>query len=251
MTRAGDYDYETHGAGYATRRRADPRIAAQLHAHLGDARRVLNVGAGAGSYEPLDRMLVAVEPSAAMRAQRPAHHPPAIVGRAEALPFDDGAFDASMAIITIHQWEGLERGLRELARVTRGPIVILAFDPQRLPRFWLGRYAPEIDDVMRRRDPSIDRLTAALGRLEVHDVAIPLDCTDGFTEAFYGRPERLLDPDVRAAQSSWGFVAPDAVARSVAHLERDLSSGAWDAQWGALRTQPTFVGSLVLLVRPG
>jgi SAM-dependent methyltransferase len=251
MTSAGDFDYDRHGSGYATVRQADPRIAAQLHAHLGNARRVLNVGAGAGSYEPLDRQLFAVEPSAAMRAQRPRHHPPAIIGRAEALPFDDGVFDAAMASITVHQWQDLPRGLAELRRVTRGPIVILAFDPDRTERFWLARYSPELVAVVRRRDPSLDRLRDALGPIEVHEVTIPLDCTDGFTEAFYGRPERLLEPAVRAAQSSWGFIEPPDVERSVAMLAADLSSGAWDEQHGALRTQPTFVGSLVLVVAHG
>jgi SAM-dependent methyltransferase len=246
--RAGDFDYETAGIGYENVRRADPRIAAQLHAHLGDARRVLNVGAGAGSYEPLDRMVVAVEPSAAMRARRPRRHPPAIDGRAESLPFDDGSFDAAMASVTIHQWADLERGLSEVRRVTTGPIVILAFDPARVERCWLAEYAPELVDVVRRRDPSIDRIRACLGDLEVHEVAIPLDCTDGFTEAFYGRPERLLDPAVRAAQSTWGFVSEQSVAQFVRTLGADLASGAWDARYGALRTQPTFVGSLVLLV---
>ncbi len=246
--RAGDFDYETEGKGYERVRRADPRIAAQLHRHLGDARRVLNVGAGAGSYEPLERMVVAVEPSAAMRTRRPRHHPPAIVARAEALPFDDGSFDAAMASITIHQWADLERGLSEMRRVTAGPIVILAFDPDRAERCWLAAYAPEIVDVMRNRDPSIDRVRASLGQLDVHEVAIPLDCTDGFTEAFYGRPEALLDPAVRAAQSSWGFVAREAIDRFVSELGADLASGRWDDRHGALRTQPTFVGSLVLLV---
>lgn len=251
MHGAGDFDYGTLGSGYTAIRRADPRIAAQLHAHLGPARRVLNVGAGAGSYEPLDRLLVAVEPSAAMRALRPRHHPPAIDARAEALPFDDGAFDASMASITVHQWADLSRGLSELRRVTRGPIVILGFDPDRTDRHWLDGYAPELSEVMRRRDPSLDRLRASLGDIEVHDVHIPLDCTDGFTEAFYGRPERLLDPAVRAAQSSWGFVPPEAIERFVRQLSTDLASGAWDAAHGSLRTQPTFVGSLVLVTAAG
>src|SRR3954470_20887809 len=116
---AGDFDYEAHGGGYTGRRQPDPRIAALVHAALGDARTVLNVGAGAGSYEPLDRYVVAVEPSAAMRAQR-RRSAPAVIASAESLPFDDGAFDASMATITVHQWADPARGLRELRRVTAG-----------------------------------------------------------------------------------------------------------------------------------
>src|SRR3954469_15606234 len=121
MPLAGDFDYETRGHGYARVRRPDPRIAALIHAALGDARTVLNVGAGAGSYEPTDRYVVAVEPSAAMRAQRPAAAVPAIDAVAERLPFDDNTFDAAMATVTVHQWSDTDRGLRELRRVSRGP----------------------------------------------------------------------------------------------------------------------------------
>ena len=246
---AGDVDYEAHGAGYAAIRRPDPRIAAQVHAALGAARTVVNVGAGAGSYEPEDRAVVAVEPSATMRAQRPRHRLPAVDATAERLPFDDGAFDAAMAMITIHQWSDLRGGLGEMRRVARGPVVILTFDGAALDRLWLAGYAPEIVVAEARRMPPIDRVLAALGGTgTVADVPIPLDCTDGFTEAFYGRPERFLDPDVRRAQSAWGFVAPGVEDRAVAHLARDLDSGAWDARFGALRTQPWFVGAVRLVV---
>ena len=246
---AGDVDYEAHGAGYAAIRRPDPRIAAQVHAALGAARTVVNVGAGAGSYEPEDRAVVAVEPSATMRAQRPRHRLPAVDATAERLPFDDGAFDAAMAMITIHQWSDLRRGLGEMRRVARGPVVILTFDGAALDRLWLAGYAPELVVAEARRMPPIDRVLAALGGTgTVAEVPIPHDCTDGFTEAFYGRPERFLDPDVRRAQSAWGFVAPGVEDRAVAHLARDLDSGAWDARFGALRTQPWFVGAMRLIV---
>jgi len=127
--------------------------------------------------------------------------------------------------------------------------VILTFDGAALDRLWLAGYAPEIVVAEARRMPPIDRVLAALGGTgTVADVPIPLDCTDGFTEAFYGRPERFLDPDVRRAQSAWGFVAPGVEDRAVAHLARDLDSGAWDARFGALRTQPWFVGAVRLVV---
>src|SRR5262249_9128992 len=135
---AGDFDYEANGGGYALRRRPDPRIAALVHEALGDARTVLNVGAGAGSYEPTDRHVVAVEPSQAMRAQRPHHLAPAIDATAERLPFDDDSFDAAMAMITIHQWSDLDAGLRELRRVSRGPVVVLTFDGDALLDFWMN-----------------------------------------------------------------------------------------------------------------
>jgi SAM-dependent methyltransferase len=246
---AGDVDYEAHGAGYAAVRRPDPRIAARVHAALGPARTVVNVGAGAGSYEPEDRAVVAVEPSAAMRAQRPRRLLPAVDATAERLPFDDDAFDAAMAMVTIHQWSDLDRGLREMRRVARGPVVILTFDGDALDRLWLAEYAPELATAERGRMPPIDRILTALGGTgTVAEVPIPLDCTDGFTEAFYGRPERLLDPAVRRAQSAWGFVASGVEERAIAHLARDLAAGTWDARFGALRTQPWFVGAVRLVV---
>jgi hypothetical protein len=245
---AGDFDYERLGAGYARQRRTDPRIASLLHGGLGAARTVLNVGAGAGSYEPLDRHVVAVEPSAAMRAQRPRELAPAVIAQAEQLPFDDGAFDAAMATITVHQWSDCARGLSELRRVTRGPVLVLTFDGDALERFWLSSYAPELIAAERRRFPSLDSLCTYLGgHVTVRPVPIPIDCVDGFTEAFYARPERLLDPVVRRAQSAWGFVDPAAQVRAVERLRADLASGEWDRQLGALRTQPTFDGSLRLI----
>ena len=216
---AGDFDYDAKGQGYAGRRRTDPRIAAQIHAALGQARTILNVGAGAGSYEPQDRHVIAVEPSAAMRAQRPAHLAPAIRGVAEALPLDDASVDAAMAIYTVHQWPDLAKGLAELKRVTRGPIVIMTSDGPALDRFWLRAYAPELIAVEQGRYPPIEALSAALGpSARVEMVAIPNDCADGFTEAFYARPEQLLDPAVRKAQSAWGFVPADIEPRFAATL---------------------------------
>ncbi|MEW1841581.1 methyltransferase domain-containing protein [Nonomuraea angiospora] len=248
-TLAGDFDYDRHGQGYARRRRTDPRIAARVHAALGEARTVINVGAGAGSYEPEDRHVVAVEPSAAMRAQRPRHLAPALDATAERLPFDDGSFDAAMATVTVHQWNDTEQGLRELRRVARGPVVILTFDGDALDLLWLAEYAPELIAAERRRYPPIDLIASLIGgRTEVMPVPIPIDCVDGFTEAYYARPERFLDPRVRASQSAWGFVDDDAEARAVDRLRRDLDSGAWDDRFGRLREQPEFVGSLRLVV---
>jgi SAM-dependent methyltransferase len=246
---AGDVDYSRHGVGYAARRQTDPRIAAHVHAALGDARTVLNLGAGAGSYEPRDRIVVAVEPSKTMRAQRPPGLVPAIDATAESLPFDDDAFDSSMAIVTVHQWKDLAAGLRELRRVTRGPVVIMTADGDALDRFWLADYAPEMIAVERRRYPAIAALCAGLGgRSEVKPVPIPRDCVDGFSEAFYARPEKLLDPAVRAAQSAWSFVDPSVTEAAIARLRADLESGAWDARYGEWRRQPSFEGSGRLII---
>jgi hypothetical protein len=246
---AGDFDYEAHGVGYVVRRQPDPRIAAIVHAALGDARTVINIGAGAGSYEPLDRHVVAVEPSAAMRAQRPLHLAPALDATAERLPFDDDSFDAAMAMITIHQWSDVDAGLRELRRVSRGPVAILTFDAEALLDFWLNEYVPEVTATERARFPAIDHVVAVLGGdVEVIDVPIPIDCTDGFGEAYYARPEALLEADVRAAQSGWVLTDAAAVARGVAKLADDLASGRWDERHGYLRQQPERVGAVRLVV---
>jgi len=240
MAGAGDFDYESHGQGYAAQRRTDPRIAALVHEALGGARTVLNVGAGAGSYEPKDRYVLAVEPSPAMRAQRPAHLAPAINAVAEHLPFDDDAVDAAMAMVTIHQWSDTNRGLRELRRVTRGPVVLLTFDPDAGDRFWLADYAPELIAAEHQRDPPIDSICATLGGpCTVHTVPIPIDCVDGFTEAYYARPEQFLDPAVRRSQSAWGFVDPAAEQKTVARLRDDLESGAWASATAAGAPHPT------------
>jgi hypothetical protein len=133
--------------------------------------------------------------------------------------------------------------------VTRGPLVILVFDPDALADFWMADYATEVVAVARSRDPSIPQLLDLLGHATaVTNVPIPLDCVDGFLEAFYGRPEQLLDESVRRAQSAWSFIDAEATARSIDHLRADLQSGEWDRRYGALRTQPEYLGSLRLLV---
>lgn len=249
MTPAGDFDYEQGGSGYAQRRRTDPRIAALIRGALGSARSVINVGAGAGSYEPSDLDVTAIEPSLAMRSQRPEHLSVALDAVAESLPFEDNAFDAAMATVTIHQWSDCDQGLRELRRVSRGPVVILTFDGEALDEFWLARYAPELIEAERRRYPKIDHVRHILGGTSVVSVVpIPHDCVDGFTEAFYARPEAFLNPDVRRSQSAWGFVDDDVETAAMERLRRDLESGEWDRNYGALREQPEFRGSLRLIV---
>lgn len=247
--RAGDFDYGDHGRAYSAHRRTEPRIAERVHDALGPARTVLNVGAGTGSYEPADRYVVAVEPSAAMRAQRSADRVPAIDVAAEQLPFDDGAFDSSMAICTIHQWRDFTVGLRELRRVTIGPVVILTFDPDALDRFWLAEYTAELIAAARKRYPAIDSVRAALGgNCVVVTVNTPLDCVDGFVEAYYGRPEQFLDPGVRQAQSAWGFVTRDEEKRALDRLHDDLRTGEWERRHGELRTTGQYAGALRLVV---
>lgn len=246
---AGDANYGVIRVEYARYRQPEPGIAAMILAALGDARTVLNVGAGTGSYEPIDRDVTAVEPSASMRAQRPAHLPVAVDAVAGQLPFADGAFDASMATFTVHQWPDLRAGLAGVRRVTRGPVVILTCDPALLERFWLNDYEPEVIATEGQRFPAIASIVEALGgRSEVRPVSIPLDCTDGFGQAYYGRPERFLDPGVRLAMSAWSFVDPANVHAGLERLRTDLDDGTWDARYGHLRTQPEFEGCLSLVI---
>lgn len=246
---AGDVDYGQIGDGYSVFRKPDPHIAKQILDALGDATSILNVGAGTGSYEPVDRQVTALEPSESMRAQRPLGLAPAIDGVAEDLPFKDASFDASMAIVTVHQWSDLEMGLSEMRRVTRGNVVLLVCDPDLMTNYWLNDYVPEVREVEARRFPSIERIRVALGgTVEVLPVPVPLDCHDGFNEAYYGRPEMFLNEKARLACSSWSLVPKGAVERFVDNLSADLANGNWDKKYGHYRSQPFFYGPLRVVV---
>jgi SAM-dependent methyltransferase len=245
-------DYDRYAPSYPSQRRADPRIAARVHAALGDARTVLNVGAGSGSYEPADRYVLAVEPSAGMRAQRPRHLAPAVAASAESLPLDEDSVDAAMAVITIHHWTDPIAGLREMRRIARSAVVILTFDVGVLADFWmLTDYLPEALSDDHRRFITIDAITGTLKGARVEIVPVPADCVDGFFEAHYGRPEAYLDPAVRAAQSVWPRLPEGVEERAIAALSSDLESGAWDTRHGHLRTEPEHEGGLRLIVAPG
>lgn len=246
---AGDADYGVIARDYTDHRLPDPRIARALHEALGGARTVLNVGAGAGSYEPADRDVTPVEPSASMRGRRPAHLAGAVDAAAEDLPFGDAAFDAAMATFSVHQWQDLGRGLAEIRRVTRGPVALLTCDPALVRGFWLDEYAPEVLATEASRYPAPDVLAGGLGgRVGTIPVPVPLDCSDGFNEAYYGRPEGLLEPSARASCSAWSFVGDEVVERFTAALSRDLGDGTWDGRHGHLRTTPELHGSLILVV---
>jgi len=217
--------YDTIGVTYSVTRRTEPRIAAQVWAALGDAKTVLNVGAGTGSYEPPDRDVTAVEPSAVMRAQRPAGAAPCVDAVAESLPFEDQSFDAAMAFATIDHWPDPIAGLREMRRVARR-VVVFTKDFSDLDLFWLDRdYMPERADLLVGR-ASLTELAGVIGaRLE--PVLIPWDCADGFYEAYWRRPEAYLDDEVRSGTSIWARVGPDAERRAVRSLRDDLASGRW------------------------
>jgi hypothetical protein len=217
--------YDTIGVTYAVTRRTEPRIAAQVWAALGDARTVLNVGAGTGSYEPPGRDVTAAEPSAVMRAQRPASAAPCVDAVAESLPFQDQSFDAAMAFATIDHWQDPYAGLREMRRVARR-VVVLTKDFSDPALFWLDRdYLPERCGLVDGR-PSLTELARSISA-RVETVLIPWDCADGFYEAYWRRPEAYLDEQVRRGQSIWARVGRDAEQRAVQSLADDLVSGRW------------------------
>jgi SAM-dependent methyltransferase len=241
-------DYETHGRDYARQRRADPRIAAAIQAALGDARSVLNVGAGAGSYEPTDRWVLAVEPSATMRAQRPDGAAPALACTAESLPLDDDSVDAAMACVTIHHWPERARGLAELRRVARGPVVVFTFELPALIGWQLDHFG-ELVAIDAPRFGTVEEVAAELGgATRVETIPTPADCTDGFFEAYWNRPEMLLDSAVRASRSIWELAEPGVEERIIARLSADLESGRWDEEHGALRGRDSYEGSLRLVI---
>jgi SAM-dependent methyltransferase len=220
--------YDTIGRSYARYRRPDPRIAAAIEAALGDAASVANIGAGAGSYEPTDRTLVAVEPSEVMIRQRPPGSAPCRQGTADALPLETASVDAAMAILSVHHWPDPEQGLREMARVARRRVVLLTWVPDD-PAFWLTEdYFPESLATDREIFPGTEALRALLertvGPAHIAPLPVPHDCTDGFLCAYWRRPEAYLDADARSAISSFArFDAGPGLAR----LRADLESGRW------------------------
>ncbi len=222
--------YDTIGATYTVTRRTEPRIAAQVWAALGDARAVLNVGAGTGSYEPPDREVTAVEPSAVMRAQRPAGAAQCVAATAQSLPFEDQSFDAAMAFATVHHWQEPIAGLLEMRRVARRVVVFACdtSDESWRRRFWLTRdYLPEVVGLRACRVlASLTELAQAIGA-RMEPVLIPWDCADGFFEAYWRRPEAYLDERVRRGISVWARVGTDAEQRAVRSLRDDLASGRW------------------------
>lgn len=223
--------YDRIGLNYSDLRRPDPRIAAAIEAALGDSRTILNVGAGAGSYEPAGREVTALEPSIEMIRQRSAPAAAIVQGQAEDLPFADRAFDASMAILTIHHWSAQAKGLKEMRRVTRGPIVLLTYDPA-FRGFWLADYIPELVALDEAQMPAMTDYERWLGPVAISSVPIPHDCSDGFLSAYWRRPSAYLDPRVRAAMSS--FWALGDVSEPLARLESDLQTGVWAERYGHL-----------------
>lgn len=223
--------YDKIGVDYSDLRKPDSRIERVIGEALGSARTVLNVGAGAGSYEPAGRQVTAVEPSVEMIRQRAASAAPVVQSCAEDLPFGDGTFDATMAILTVHHWTDKEKGLKEMRRATRGRVVLLTYDPS-FRGFWLADYIPELVALDEAQMPRMTDYEAWLGPVEISTLPIPHDCSDGFLCAYWRRPAAYLDPRIRAAMSS--FWALGDVSEGLSRLERDLDSGAWAQRYAEL-----------------
>ncbi len=229
--------YDVIGATYTATRRADPRVEAQIRAALGDARRIVNIGGGTGSYETAGPVVATIDPSPVMIAQRPPGAAPAVLGVAEHLPFRDGAFDAALGIFTIHHWTDWRAGMAEVLRVA-GRMVILSWDPGVQSHFWLTtEYLPEALTDEQFEDIPVPELDDALGGVRVETVMVPADCRDGFFAAYWARPEAYLDPTVRAGISCLSLLDQTIVESRIARLADDLASGAWDRRHPGLRDQ--------------
>lgn len=236
--------YDRIGINYAELRKPDSRIASAIQEALGQAETILNVGAGTGSYEPVDRQVTAVEPSLEMIRQRSSSAATAIQAFADDLPFEDNAFDASMAILTIHHWPDKEAGLREMRRVTRGRIVLLTFDPSQRP--WLTDYLPELVTLDDAQMPAMSDYERWLGPVRVAPVLVPHDCSDGFLYAYWRRPGAYLDPRIRSGSSSFWTIRN--VEPGLQRLKRDLETGEWERRYAELLTLDAYDAGYRLVV---
>jgi SAM-dependent methyltransferase len=217
--------YDKIGEQYDRYRRTDPRIERLIIESLSGASSVVNVGAGTGSYEPVDRNLTAVESSTTMILQRKSKKVPIVQASANNLPFRDKTFDASLAILTVHHWPNPKKGLREMIRVAMDRVVILTWDPAS-SGFWLvNDYFPEILQIDQKIFPSIEDFQHELGRVSIMEVPIPHDCTDGFLGAYWRRPHAYLDANIRRSISSFSKIKD--ISPSLEKLRRDLETGEW------------------------
>jgi SAM-dependent methyltransferase len=246
--------YDAIGGGYARVRREDPRIRARVIGALGNARSVVNVGAGAGSYEPNDRHVIAIEPSDRMAAQRPRELAPAIRANAHDLPLRNASVDAAMTILSLHHWDDAqERGVRELRRVARGPVVILTYDARISRTMWLmADYLPEVAELDDRIFPAPERIAAWLGgNVAIEAVPSACDTPDWMLGSYWAHPERVLDAEARAATSGFARMSAGVVERVVAAVTRDLQDGSWDRRYGALRALAELdVGLRLIIAQP-
>ena len=240
--------YDALGSTYRDHRRPDERIAAAVARALGDAHTVVNVGAGTGAYEPHDRAVVAIEPSITMIRQRPRGSAPVVQASALQLPFVDGAFEAALAVLTVHHWPDRSRGLTELARVVRDRVVIVTWDPS-TSGFWLTEgYFPELVDIDRQILPTMEELRRILGAIAIYPLPIPYDCSDGFLGAYWRRPHAYLDAGIRRAISTFSKLTD--TQAGLARLRRDIEDGTWHRRYGhLLRRRELDVGYRIVVAR--
>ncbi len=228
--------YDTIGRGYLAHRRADPRWEAVVFEHVADADRIVNVGAGTGSYEPPGRSLLAVDPSSVMIDQRPADSAPAVRASGSALPFFSRCADVAMAILTVHHWDDWAAGLGEMCRVAPRRLV-LGIDFDLHASFWLlEEYLPEVAEHTRSIGPGVDAIATAIGATSTVPLLVPVDMVDGVLGAYWRHPEAYLDPAVRANCSGLALADPAVIARGAAALAADLESGAWHERHADLLT---------------
>jgi SAM-dependent methyltransferase len=241
--------YDQIGKSYCATRRSDPQIATAIVTALGDARSVANIGAGTGSYEPVDREVLAVEPSETMIAQRPRGSASAVCAKAENLPLRNGSFDAALAINTVHHWTDLRAGLRELRRIARKRVVIFLRDARSGTAFWLTENYLRQLDPSRKHTAIVDMINSELRPTAVLPVPLPRDCIDGLFSAYWGRPEMYLNTEVRRNISNFALVSECELAEGIARLRAELESGVWDRRYGHLRTLPELdLGHRLLVV---
>jgi SAM-dependent methyltransferase len=251
VSRVGELEvtYDRIGRGYGEHRRADPRIAARIEEALGDARSVLNVGAGAGSYEPAGREVTAVEPSMEMIAQRPPGSASVVQASAEDLPFDDSSFDAAMAVLTAHHWTNLSAGLNEMLRVARVRIVMVTFDSEALADLWIAAdYFPEMLELQRPSGASSRNLVTMLPAATSSPLPVPRDCEDHFFAALWARPELFFDEEVVRPMWVWQSISEASRRAGRERLAADLESGAWEERYGHLRDEQELDVGLRLVI---
>ena len=240
--------YDQIGRGYSSFRSTDPAIASAISSALGAAGTVINVGAGTGSYESCARACIAVEPSFTMIAQRPTGSAPIIQGTAEQLPLSSGSFDAAMALLTVHHWADLDDGLRELKRVA-SRVVVLTFHATVHDAYWLfTEYLPEATTPLSQRPPSPEDIGKRLGGARIEVVPISSLCRDGFTQAYWRRPEAYLNPEVRQCCSTFAELPESLVEERMARLAADLESGRWESVHSQLLNAASYDGGLRLVV---
>ncbi len=217
--------YDSIGQGYSSGRQSDPRIASQIHGFLAGAQSILNLGAGAGSYEPPQANLVAVEPSETMIRQRPRSAHRVVRAFAESLPFADSSFSHCMSVLSMHHWTNRQAAFREILRVTRDQLVVVTWDPN-AEGFWLTRdYFPEIYQIDKDIFPPLAEFARAFGEIQVVTLPIPATCTDGFTGAYWRRPDAYLDRGILERMSTFAKISD--TETGLAQLQRDLRTGEW------------------------